>query len=64
MFDICFKLYNNAAPNTSMLYYHFPTMTGLNPKFKVQDILTETNKLAPSVMGCKFTDTDFGDFGD
>ena len=49
-----------AAPNTPMLYYHIPIMTGV--KFSMEDLLQAAATDIPTLRGLKFTDENLMEF--
>lgn len=50
------SVFGNAAPNTPLLYYHIPSMTGELP-FDIVDVVREGLKQIPQLTAMKYTDT-------
>lgn len=51
----------NEVPDSPFYYYYFPSNSGV--RINVKDSLDFAKKLAPNVVGCKYTDSDLGDVG-
>jgi N-acetylneuraminate lyase len=49
-----------AAPNTPLIYYHFPGMVGVN--IPLYDFFAAASARIPTLQGAKFTDSQLGDF--
>uniref|UniRef100_A0A7S3LQX1 N-acetylneuraminate lyase n=1 Tax=Aplanochytrium stocchinoi TaxID=215587 RepID=A0A7S3LQX1_9STRA len=49
----------HTIPKIPVYYYHIPFMNGIN--VSVAETLMKARTLAPNVIGCKFTSTDFAD---
>lgn len=47
------------VPNIPFYYYHYPNINGANVNVKL--VLDMANKMAPNIIGCKFTCNKFNE---